>query len=106
MPHDRIDQELVLFREGSLTFLERRFLGASELTIREVIDSINRSAFLGTNLQLTLTVATNTEYSSKPKCVRAPVALGACSSWFDVQRSGQTADQGESPLPSRNDARK
>jgi hypothetical protein len=64
------------------------------------------SAFLGTNPQLTLTVATNTEYSSKPECVRAPVALGVCSSWFDVQRSGQTADQGESLLPSRNDARK
>ena len=25
MPHDRIDQELVLFGEGSLTFLECRF---------------------------------------------------------------------------------
>jgi hypothetical protein len=54
---------------------------SEESAARRFLDA---GAFLGTNPQLTLTVATNTEYSSKPKCVRAPVALGVCSSWFDV----------------------
>jgi len=63
-----------------------------------VANPVNTSAFLGTNPQLTLTVATNTEYSSKPRCVRAPVALGVCSSWFDVQTFWKRRDEITSPV--------